>query len=236
MGEETRVCTKCGIEFPATQEFFLRKRVSSEVLRTVCKKCDSEYHRNRNIANGKGVRVGINDLPMEEWRQIDGYSGAYEISDFGRVKRTSPGMSSYPDFLRRQNPNHKGYLCVHLVHGDVNKTRSVHKLVAEAFIGECPEGMFVHHIDSDKTNNNVSNLMYVTPSENLRYSFMSGERSHRGEKHPSNILTENDVHEIRKLLKDGDLTQKEIGKMYGVDRTTIGKIKNKNNWWWLEDE
>ena len=44
---------------------------------------------------------------------------------------------------------------------------SVHRMVAECYIGPCPEGMEVDHIDGDKTNNHISNLQYLTPEENL---------------------------------------------------------------------
>lgn len=58
----------------------------------------------------------------------------------------------------------KGYKCVRLN----RKTFQVHQLVAKAFIGECPEGKQVDHIDRNRLNNDVSNLRYVTPSENSR--------------------------------------------------------------------
>ena len=43
---------------------------------------------------------------------------------------------------------------------------SVHQMVAECYLGPCPEGFEVDHIDGDKNNNNISNLQYLTPAEN----------------------------------------------------------------------
>jgi len=47
-------------------------------------------------------------------------------------------------------------------------TRYVHRLVAAAFIGPCPEGHHVHHIDNDPSNNFIENLRYVTPAEHIK--------------------------------------------------------------------
>ena len=51
---------------------------------------------------------------------------------------------------------------------------SGHKLVTRAFLGECPDGMEVNHIDGDKTNNRLDNLEYVTHSRNMVHAFESG--------------------------------------------------------------
>lgn len=45
-------------------------------------------------------------------------------------------------------------------------TLSAHRVIAECYLGSCPEGYEVDHIDGDKMNNNISNLQYLTPKEN----------------------------------------------------------------------
>lgn len=62
------------------------------------------------------------------------------------------------------------------------KKKYVHVLVAEAFIGECPEGYQVDHVDGDKSNNDLSNLEYVSKRENDRRTYQNGGRKPPGEK------------------------------------------------------
>ena len=90
---------------------------------------------------------------MEEiWKDYQNY----KISSFGRVKNS----------VRITNgcANKKGYLTV----GINGKTRYVHQLVAECFLGHKIDGMnlVVDHIDNDKTNNNINNLQIITPRLN----------------------------------------------------------------------
>ena len=103
---------------------------------------------------------------MEIWKPIPGYKG-YEASDLGRVRswrgrwgRTEPRLLA----LRLSN----GYPGVGLYKDDgvSRDARSVHSLVAQAFIGPRPEGYEVRHLNGDRTDNRLSNLAYGTPSEN----------------------------------------------------------------------
>jgi hypothetical protein len=96
-----------------------------------------------------------------EWRTIGGYEN-YEVSNDGQVRNRSsqrilrPGLSV-------------GYYCVVLCKGGVGKTMKVHQLVATAFLGDS-EGRYVDHIDHNRLNNNISNLRYVSQSDNMRNS------------------------------------------------------------------
>jgi hypothetical protein len=100
------------------------------------------------------------DLPGEEWRCVVEWEGEYEVSSIGRVRHVH----------KRQRPlrfgkSNSGYFGVTLSRQRVH----VHQLVARAFIGECPKGHQVNHIDGDKLNNLASNLEYLTPQENVRH-------------------------------------------------------------------
>lgn len=99
---------------------------------------------------------------MENWKDIKGYEGLYQVSDQGNVK----GPKGY--ILKPQARRH-GYLAVYLYKdGCPRGHESIHRLVAEAFLPK-PEGATeVNHIDEDKQNNRVSNLEWVTHSENMR--------------------------------------------------------------------
>ena len=115
----------------------------------------------------------------EEWRDVIGYEGYYEVSNMGRVRSRSrevvnaKGKPCPPFFMEgrvlAQAVNQDGYLKVGLsVRGKLS-THSVHTLVAKAFLGIRPEGLQVNHKDEDRTNNCVSNLEWVTCKENCNY-------------------------------------------------------------------
>lgn len=97
---------------------------------------------------------------MEIWKEIPGLE-RYEVSNLGRVRRGGK--------IHKLTLDSTGYLKAHI--GE--RPRLVHRLVAEAFIGESG-GKQVDHIDGDKTNNAVENLRWVTPSENVRHSYKMG--------------------------------------------------------------
>lgn len=108
---------------------------------------------------------------MEEeiWRDVVGYEWLYQVSNLGRVK-SLPKLKKTPTttFWTKEKIKVpclcKGYFRVDLM----GKSHFVYILVAEAFIGK-RKGMTVNHIDECKTNNYLSNLEYMSLSDNIRY-------------------------------------------------------------------
>lgn len=101
---------------------------------------------------------------VETWRDVVGYEGRYRVSDQGNV------WSCLTNRLLHQQSTWQGKLQVTLVPatGKANKrTLSVHRLVLEAFVGPCPEGMVGCHYDDNPTNNVLSNLRWDTHSANM---------------------------------------------------------------------
>ena len=105
--------------------------------------------------------------------------------------------------------------------------------MAEAFIGPRPEGLYVLHGDGDPLNNYVGNLRYGTPSENNLDAIGHGTFQ-MGEDHTSALLTEDQVHEIRRLLSTAGLGYEEIGRRFGVKRETVRSIHRGLTWKQLE--
>ena len=98
-------------------------------------------------------------MSLERFEKIKDFED-YEISTWGRVYNTRTGK-----FLRPE-VHDKGYLRVDLFNGAGRKHCKVHRLVAEAFIPN-PEGKpQINHIDGNNQNNSISNLEWVTNSEN----------------------------------------------------------------------
>ena len=122
----------------------------------------------------------------EEWRDIEGYEGLYQVSNLGRVK------SKRGILKPRITP--KGYLRIQLSKNSNRKDKFVHVLVAETFLCKYDSALQVNHIDGDKTNNTVDNLEWVTVKENQQHAYNAG--LHKPIKH-----TEETKKKISKTLK-----------------------------------
>lgn len=107
------------------------------------------------------------ELAQEQWRDIDGYDGMYQVSDLGRVRSFKYKKTR----VLRPKKNNKGYLQVGLFRDGKQKTVSVHRLVAQAFIKNDDETkIYVNHIDECKQNNRLGNLEYCTAQYNTNYN------------------------------------------------------------------
>lgn len=102
----------------------------------------------------------------EIWRDIDGYEGKYQVSNWGRVRNVKRNIIIKP-YL-----NHKGYEKVSLSRGTKGNTdkHRVHRLVALAFIPNPNDLPQVNHKDGNKRNNSVSNLEWCTNLQNAQHA------------------------------------------------------------------
>ena len=99
----------------------------------------------------------------ENWKDIKGYEGIYQVSDKGRIKNVRTGR------ILKTHPNKKGYLMIRISDGKERKGYGVHRLVAEAFIPNPDNLPQVNHKDENKLNNNVDNLEWCTLQYNVNY-------------------------------------------------------------------
>ncbi len=169
---------------------------------------------------------------MEEWRDVPGFVG-YQISAKGRVRsrkrRRWGGLEAKWHIIKGSIGTTRRYK-VCLFRDAKGFWRDVHRLMLEAFIGPCPEGLQGLHRDDDPLNNSLDNLYWGTPKQNAKDRKQNGKQADkRGSKHHMAKLTEKDVRTIRRRLARGE-TQAAIAQDYGVKREAISSIHRRRTW------
>ena len=112
---------------------------------------------------------------FEDWRDIKGYEGLYQVSNLGNVRSLN-----WKNTGRVQNlylkPHCKGYLQVELFKNSTRKMFTVHKLVALHFVEGYAKGKIENHKNENKTDNRFDNLEWVSYSYNRIYSLSKEHR------------------------------------------------------------
>lgn len=103
---------------------------------------------------------------IEEWRDIKGFEGLYQVSSLGRVKSLKFGRERILTPYKQKD----GYLRIYLCKEGEMKRYLVHRLVANAFIPNPNNLETINHINEIKTDNRVDNLEWMTQKDNKRYS------------------------------------------------------------------
>ena len=172
---------------------------------------------------------------------IEGFP-SYRVSSDGRVFSTQKWNDG--NFRELKQEIVQGYRYVTLTtSGGTKKKISVHRLVAKAFLSE-PENPSweVRHLDGTRFNNDVSNLAWGSHTQNAQDAIEHGAFMH-GSNHYNTNLTESQVLEIKRLIKENRrnkgeqgkaykhlLTHEEIGKKFNVTRECISAIANGRTW------
>lgn len=149
-----------------------------------------------------------------------GYEGIYQINSDGVIKSLSRkrGAVTGKERILKEDTNNCGYKRVTLSKNDTRKRIFVHRLVYETFVGPIGQGMQIHHINEDKSDNRLENLMATTPKENSHLSSVkAGYKLRKG-----------DVKRIRKA----NMSVKQVCDKYGISpRHALRIIKNER---WVE--
>ena len=170
---------------------------------------------------------------MEEWRDIDGFPG-YQVSNTGKVRsyiNNRHGVGSEPHELK-QCTNALGYKSVQL--GRKNR-RSVHRLVADAYIDNPDDCPLVRHLDDDPSNNHMSNLAWGNQTDNMQdcvaHGRLVGDTSYAVKARKRGVIA---------TSKDGNLSRKfesiqDAARSLGVWPQHIcnvlrGKISQTGGW------
>ena len=112
---------------------------------------------------------------IEIWKDVVDFEGYYQVSSLGRV-RSHPERKRYHNTVKDvlKPWNNKGYLAITLCVGNKRCRRSLHQVVARAFLPNFHYGNIVNHIDGNKHNNCVSNLEKSTSSLNNTHAYQTG--------------------------------------------------------------
>lgn len=164
---------------------------------------------------------------MEQWKPIDGWCG-YEVSNMGRV-RSHKRSRRYPDAtLPRVLSGYSlpsGYVMVDTKDRGLRGKHYVHRLVAAAFIGTCPDGREVAHLDGDPANNRAENLTYATPKENAAHKVRHGTWNGGGKHYAAHLTDE----QARKVFAHEGGTA-DAARVYGVPYHVAYNIRTRRTY------
>ena len=155
----------------------------------------------------------------EYWEDIKGYPN-YAVSNLGRIKNKVSGK------ILKPQKDYKGYLRVRLYNQKVSQRFFIHRLVMQAFCGASSQT--VDHVNGVKSDNNLSNLRYLSREDNTRKASI-GHTHSQGSKHHRASLEEKDVNQIKCLIRMG-LPIQDISKRYSITYDTVYGIKKGRTW------
>jgi hypothetical protein len=175
----------------------------------------------------------IRDYWKEEWKKVEfdeniSEKEKFKISNYGRIINCNTDeefivkeyfINGYQNLPVKQKKNGK------------QTSRYVHKLVAEHFL-EKKNGIYVIHLNYDKTDNRIENLKWATKREKELHQFSHPNWDAIVRKRSKNIgkLNEGKVRIIKRQLKNSKNRINMIAKRFGVSDMQIHRIKTGENW------
>ena len=150
-------------------------------------------------------------------KDVIGYEGFYSVTDDGRI------WSHHSNRFLKGSPNSEGYLLCTLSREGIEQKVRLHRVVAEVYIPNPLRKPYVNHKDGNKQNNMVSNLEWVSASENTLHAYSLGLISAHNKQR---ALTEDDVTYIRDNYKkySKEFNLKFFAEKFNVSVHTIQSI------------
>lgn len=107
---------------------------------------------------------------QEIWKDVTGYEGIYQVSNYSRVKKIGYIKTTKVEHIKKQTVGKTGYYVISIWKKNKSRVVKVHRLIAEAFIENPLNKPFINHIDCNKLNNDISNLEWCTHKENMMHA------------------------------------------------------------------
>lgn len=209
--------------------------ISSTYVSRVIKMYEDKEYESRIKKNKSKYRKKYKDRRVEKKREkelktidefslksgfkyIDGYEGIYAVSKNGEVLRAphyrdvyvqgEKRKYFYPEKMMSLTPNSR-YPSINLNLDNEVENFLIHRLVAQAFIPNPENKPYVNHIDGDPHNNHVSNLEWVTQSENINHAIKIGNKKAKVEKRPATTTRQKiiDVLTVFPEMKTGKVAE-----------------------------
>lgn len=175
---------------------------------------------------------------MEEWKDIVGYEGYYQVSSYGNVKSLDRNIvrkdgkiyRCYSRILIPFQGHTCNYLTVQLSKNNITQKYMIHRLVAYMFLGLLPDSSLeVNHKDGNRHNNCVDNLEIITHQENINHSVAMNLKHDYGEQSTNAKLTNKDAAMIRQMWYNG-VKQVELAEMYRVSKQAINRLVHNKSY------
>lgn len=162
---------------------------------------------------------------MENWKDIEGFVGHYQVSDQGRVRslnrtvtRSNNRIHIYKGVLLTNTITSGGKGRVVLCKDHIQYPSMVSVLVANAFCPNLGNRELVVHLDGDVSNDKPSNLLWVTRDDYNRHKLAMGSNNRSPRLKPADILA------VKSLYATGKFTMRKIGVVFSTSESVISKI------------
>lgn len=176
-------------------------------------------------------------MAEEIWKEIKGYEGLYQVSNFGRVRSFHDRHKGKEKILATVL-NRDGYLYLTLSKDKKQKAYYVHRLVAEAFLQNPNNLPDVNHKNIDnlsssdnKADNRVENLEWITDKDNTKHAYKHGLKvSQKGSESSRAKFSEEQVLKIRELYSEKDMSYRKLAKKYNISLSAVRDIITRKTW------
>lgn len=157
------------------------------------------------------------------FKPIKDFENEYAINDEGII------FSIRNNAILKQTIGPSGYATVVLCKKGFRRTKRVNRLVAETFIPNPENKSSVNHLDGNKLNNNMSNLEWSTPLENIEHAYALGLIKNQGVTASNSKFTQEHIDMIRERINNGESCL-ELANELGVNKSTISRIYSKRTY------